>query len=85
MSRTSSIDRPRVRFSLRWKITLPFMFLALALGLAATVIVNRVLGEAEEVRFLRQLADSGQQAADEGGHQMGDGFEVAAADSGKPS
>ncbi|HEY44526.1 MAG TPA: HAMP domain-containing protein [Anaerolineae bacterium] len=65
MSRTSSIDRPRVRFSLRWKITLPFMFLALMLALAATVIVNRVLGEAEEVRFLRQLADSGQQAADE--------------------
>jgi class 3 adenylate cyclase len=65
MRRTSSIDRPRVRFSLRWKITLPFMFLALMLGLAATVIVNRVLGEAEEVRFLRQLADSGQQAADE--------------------
>jgi class 3 adenylate cyclase len=65
MRRTSPIDRPRVRFSLRWKITLPFMFLALMLALAATVIVNRVLGEAEEVRFLRQLADSGQQAADE--------------------
>lgn len=65
MGSTSAIDRPRVRFSLRWKITLPFMFLALMLALAATVVVNRVLGEAEEVRFLRQLADSGQQAADE--------------------
>ena len=65
MSTTSSSDQPRVRFSLRWKITLPFMFLALVLGLAATVIVNQFLGEAEKVRFLRQLIDSGQQAADE--------------------
>lgn len=65
MSTTSSSDQPRVRFSLRWKITLPFMFLALVLGLVATVIVNQFLGEAEKVRFLRQLIDSGQQAADE--------------------
>jgi len=65
MSTTTISDRPRVRFSLRWKITLPFMFLALVLALAATLIVNQILGEADRVRFLRQLRDSGQQATDE--------------------
>jgi class 3 adenylate cyclase len=57
-------DRPRVRFSLRWKIVIPFMFLALAIGLAATFFVNRLLNETVEIRFLRQLATSGQQATD---------------------
>jgi adenylate cyclase len=54
----------RVRFSLRWKITLPFMLLALVLGIGATVLLNRLMQESEETRFLRQLADSGQQASD---------------------
>jgi adenylate cyclase len=53
-----------VRFSLRWKITLPFMLLALVLGIGATVLLNRLMQESEETRFLRQLADSGQQASD---------------------
>lgn len=53
-----------MRISLLWKITLPFMLLALVIGLGATVIVNRLIGEEELVRFLRQLADSGQQATD---------------------
>ena len=57
-------NRSRVRFSLRWKITLPFMLLALVLGLGATYVLNRLLSENEETRFLRQLADGGQQAAD---------------------
>ena len=57
-------DRPKIRFSLRWKIVIPFMFLALAIGLAATFFVNRLLNETVEVRFLRQLATSGQQATD---------------------
>lgn len=56
--------RPRVRFSLRWKITLPYMFLALILGLGATLLVNRLYGEREQERFLLLLGDSGQQAAD---------------------
>jgi len=54
----------RVRFSLRWKITLPFMLLALVLGIGATILLNRLMQESEETRFLRQLADSGQQASD---------------------
>jgi len=65
MSATSPSEKPRVRVSLRWKITLPFMFLALVLGLGATVFVNRLFGEADKVRFLRQLRDSGQQVTDE--------------------
>jgi len=58
-------EQPRVRFSLRWKITLPFIILALALGLGLGFLVNQQLSQAEEVSFQRQLRDSGQQAADE--------------------
>jgi len=58
-------EQPRVRFSLRWKITLPFIVLALALGLGLGFLVNQQLSRAEEVSFQRQLRDSGQQAADE--------------------
>jgi class 3 adenylate cyclase/HAMP domain-containing protein len=54
----------RVRFSLRWKITFPFIFLALTLGLGAAFLVNQLLRQTEELQFLRQLADSGQQATD---------------------
>jgi adenylate cyclase len=55
----------QVRFSLRWKITLPFMILALLLALGAIVIVSRLSAESGQLQFLRQLLDSGQQAADE--------------------
>jgi hypothetical protein len=55
---------PRVRFSLLWKITLPFVFLAMVLGLGATYLVNTFLSEEEADRFVRQLVDSGQQAKD---------------------
>jgi adenylate cyclase len=61
---TSSTERPRVRFSLRWKITLPFIFLALVLGLGATYLVSGFLATSTQERFLRQLSDSGQQALD---------------------
>jgi class 3 adenylate cyclase/HAMP domain-containing protein len=56
--------KKRVGFSLRWKITLPFIFLALTLGLGAAFLVNQLLKQTEEFQFLRQLADSGQQATD---------------------
>lgn len=55
---------PRVRFSLRWKIAIPFLLLALALGLGFLYLVNRLIREGEEERFVRQLAASGQQAVD---------------------
>ena len=57
-------DPPRMRFSLRWKITLPYMLLALILGLGGTLLVNRLYAEREQERFLLLLGDSGQQAAD---------------------
>jgi adenylate cyclase len=56
--------KDRVRFSLRWKITLPFIFLALILGLGAAFLVNQLLIQTEEFQFLRQLADSGKQSND---------------------
>ena len=55
---------PRVRFSLLWKITLPFMLLAMLLGLGAALLVNDLLSQEETDRFLRQLVDAGQQATD---------------------
>ncbi len=55
---------PRVRFSLLWKITLPFMLLAIVLGLGAALLINDLLSQEETDRFLRQLVDAGQQAAD---------------------
>lgn len=54
-----------VRLSIRWKIILPFMILAMLLGLGAVILINRQSSQADQVRFLRQLRDSGQQAADE--------------------
>ncbi len=53
-----------IRLSLRWKITLPFLLLAFLLGAGATYVLNLLVRENEEVRFLRQLANSGQQAVD---------------------
>src|SRR3972149_2759981 len=60
----NNIERPRVRFSLRWKIPLPFMLLALMLGRGATYLVSAYLATSAQERFLRQLSDSGQQAID---------------------
>ena len=57
-------SKPRVRFSLRWKITLPFILLALFLAGGAVVILYRLTSQNAETRFLNQLLDSGQQAAD---------------------
>jgi class 3 adenylate cyclase len=53
-----------LHLSLRWRITLPFLLLALLLGLGATYFVLRLIQETGEERLLRQLANSGQQAAD---------------------
>lgn len=55
---------PQVRFSLRWKIAIPFMLLALALGFGVVALMGRSLGESAQERLARQLAGSGQQAVD---------------------
>lgn len=54
----------KVRFSLRWRITLPFVIVTLGLAVVVGAVVLRGWTETAEDRFLRQLADSGQQAAD---------------------
>jgi class 3 adenylate cyclase len=60
------MNRPiKAKFSIRWKIILPFVLLAALLGLGAVVLINRQLAQAEQVRYLRQLRDSGQQVVDE--------------------
>jgi class 3 adenylate cyclase/HAMP domain-containing protein len=59
----SSTERP-FQLSLRWRITLPFLLLALALALGGAYFVLRLLRETGEERFLRQLANSGQLASD---------------------
>jgi HAMP domain-containing protein len=55
---------PTARFSLRWKITLPFILLALLLSLGMVYLLSRIVGQEQQDRYLRQLTDSGQQAAD---------------------
>lgn len=64
MNRSPAAHAKGVRLSLRWKITLPFLLLAFLLGAGATYVLNLLVRENEEVRFLRQLANSGQQAVD---------------------
>ena len=61
---SQTVSGSRVRFSLIWKITLPFVFLSMVLGLGATYLVNTFLSQEEADRFVRQLVDSGQQAKD---------------------
>lgn len=56
---------PHFIFSLRWKIILPFITLALLLIAGLSILLLRQQGEADELRFLRQLRDSGQQVVDE--------------------
>lgn len=56
--------RTSLGFSLRWRITIPFLLLALAIGLGGTYLIIRLLRETEDERFLRQLANSGQLAVD---------------------
>ena len=56
--------QPKVRLSLRWKITLPFMILALVLALVLAYLLNQLLSQSDRTLFARQLADRGQQAAD---------------------
>ena len=55
---------PQVRFSLRWKIAIPFMLLAMALGFGVVTLMGRSLSGSAQERLARQLAGSGQQAVD---------------------
>ncbi len=57
---------PQVRFSLRWKIAIPFMLLAMALGFGVVALMGRSLSGSGQERLARQLAGSGQQAVELG-------------------
>jgi HAMP domain-containing protein len=57
-------SKPTPRFSLRWKITLPFILLALLLSLGMVYLLSRIVGQDQQERYLLQMTDSGQQAAD---------------------
>ncbi|MCX6072446.1 MAG: HAMP domain-containing protein [Chloroflexi bacterium] len=59
-----SVSKPTPRFSLRWKITLPFILLALLLSLGMVYLLSRIVGQDRQERYLLQMTDSGQQAAD---------------------
>ena len=58
------VAKPAPRFSLRWKITLPFILLALLLSLGMVYLLSRIVGQDSQERYLLQITDSGQQAAD---------------------
>lgn len=64
MAKGRSGAKSSVRFSMRWKIILPYLFLALSLGVGAVVLVTRILSLSAQTRFVNQLVDSGQQATD---------------------
>jgi class 3 adenylate cyclase len=55
----------KFRFSIRWKIILPFFLLAALITIGVVVLISRTVHEADDVRFYRQVVDSGQQAVDE--------------------
>ena len=55
---------PRVRVSIRLKITLPYALLALAFAMGAAYVVSRVVLESIEDRFKNQLVGTGKLTAD---------------------
>lgn len=55
---------PQVKIPVRFKITLPYLVLALLFALASAYIVSRVVLNAVEERFYDQLADIGRQNSD---------------------
>ena len=59
-----SSSTPTPRLGLRWKITLPFILLALVLSLGMVYLLGLTVNQEQQARYLRQLTDGGQQAAD---------------------
>jgi adenylate cyclase len=57
-------EKPRVRLPLRFKITIPFVLLAVIIALAAGYVVTRLVVESMENRFETQLKATGKQASD---------------------
>ena len=57
-------ELPRVGMPIRFKITLPYVLLALTFTLMAAFLVGRYIRESLQERFTNQLIDAGQQASD---------------------
>jgi signal transduction histidine kinase len=55
---------PRVRIPVRFKITLPYLFLALVMALIGAYIVSRLVLETIEDRFVNQLIEAGKLSFD---------------------
>jgi adenylate cyclase len=56
--------RPRVRYPVRIKMTLPYIVLALILAAAAAYVINQVVLDTIEERFTNQLIEAGLLTAD---------------------
>jgi len=56
--------RPRVRYPVRIKMTLPYIILALILAAAAAYVVNQVVLDTIEERFTNQLIEAGKLTSD---------------------
>jgi len=55
---------PRVRFTIRAKITLPFLLLAVGLAIGAAYIVARIVFDTIDERYLNQLIESGKRVSE---------------------
>ena len=53
---------PRVRVSVRWKITLPYLVLAITIALAAAFVISQVMLDSIQERFFNQLLETGRQS-----------------------
>lgn len=55
---------PRVRVPVRWKITLPYLVLAITIALAAAFVISQVMLDSIQERFFNQLLETGRQSSD---------------------
>lgn len=64
-TRTNRRKAPRLRTPMRYKITVPYLLLALLFALAVALIASRVVMESAQERFLNQLVATRLQNADQ--------------------
>lgn len=55
---------PQVRFPVRFKITAPYLILALLFALASAYVITQVILESVQDRYLNQLIETGRQVSD---------------------
>lgn len=64
LQRTRNTRLPRVRMPVRFKITLPYLLLALLFALASAYVITQIMLESVQDRYLNQLFETGRQATD---------------------